>query len=202
MKLHYLYKLTFPNGKIYIGQTVDFKTRMRAHNNVANSKRLDTRLYNAIRKFGWDNVKKDILLICGSQIDMYEKQYIRLLKATQKDFGYNLQFGGSSNKIYSEESKQKMSLAHKGTTHSEETKRKMSEAKKGIQISEEHNKNKALAHRKPVNQFDKNKNFIRQWNSIVEVSMTLSINRNSISSVCNNKLNSAGGFKWEFVYNA
>ena len=45
---------------------------------------------------------------------------------------------GISGYVFSEETKKKLSEAHKGKTHSEESKRKMSEVNKGKTLSEEH----------------------------------------------------------------
>ena len=52
----------------------------------------------------------------------------------------NKTYGGDgiSGYVFSEETKKKLSEAHKGKTHSEESKRKMSEVNKGKTLSEEH----------------------------------------------------------------
>lgn len=59
--------------------------------------------------------------------------------------------------------------------------------------------NKLNSIRKPIIQYDKKGNFIKQWNSITEAEKTLNIRH--ISSVCSNDKyrHSAGGYKWEFV---
>ena len=60
MEKHYIYKLTSPSGKVYIGRTNDFIKRMQSHLSSANlgEKR---KLYAAIRKHGWDNFTKEII---------------------------------------------------------------------------------------------------------------------------------------------
>ncbi len=50
---------------------------------------------------------------------------------------------------------------------------------------------------KPLYQFDLNGEFIREWESIYEVKRKLGINPYNISSCCNNKRKSAGGFIWK-----
>lgn len=59
--------------------------------------------------------------------------------------------------------------------------------------------NKLNSIRKPIIQYDKKGNFIKQWNSIAEAEKTLNIRH--ISSVCSNDKyrHSAGGYKWEFA---
>jgi len=161
MHLYYIYKLTFPNGKVYIGQTGNFKARMREHKNS----KANYTVSRAIRKYGWENIQTEILLTCGAQIDMYERQYIRLLKSNEKELGYNVESGGNLKKFVSLETRKKLSETHKGLlagekhpmygkigelswnygkTHSEETKQKMSKSAKGKKFSAEHVKNMSL----------------------------------------------------------
>ena len=60
MEKHYIYKLTSPSGKIYIGRTVNFEKRMRSHKSSANRGE-QRKLYTAIRKYGWDSFTKEII---------------------------------------------------------------------------------------------------------------------------------------------
>lgn len=64
----------------------------------------------------------------------------------------------------------------------------------GTCISRRANKNK-----KKVAQFDKNDNFIKQFNSGLEAEKETKIDNASISRCCYNKQQKAGGFKWRFV---
>ena len=50
---------------------------------------------------------------------------------------------------------------------------------------------------KKVNQYDLNGNFIKTWDSIMDVERKLKINNGNISSCCNGKKNNAGGFIWK-----
>ena len=56
---------------------------------------------------------------------------------------------------------------------------------------------KKIPHLK-VLQFDKQDNFIKEWNSVTEIETTLSIVSTSIYSCCWGKRKSAGGFKWKY----
>jgi hypothetical protein len=56
-------------------------------------------------------------------------------------------------------------------------------------------KNKTI---KPVLQYDKNMNFIREWDSISMVTKELGIGSNSITTCCKGKYNSAGGYIWKY----
>lgn len=62
-------------------------------------------------------------------------------------------------------------------------------------------KNVSKKNKKPVNQFDRNNNFIKKWDSSLTASRKLNICKSSIINCCNKKANhkTAGGFKWEYV---
>ena len=52
---------------------------------------------------------------------------------------------------------------------------------------------------KPVEMFNMDGIFIRQFDSIKSASDYTGINKSSISYVCNRMQNQAGGYKWKFV---
>ena len=159
LKENVVYKLTFPNGKVYIGQTVQkLKNRLYAHCNdsfYVKDSGFNNHKSRAIRKYMTFEVE---VLYQGDDLDIQEINYIKEYNSTNQEYGYNIESGGSLNKIVSEETKRKISEAnkgrivseetrrkmseaqkgHKGIKHSEETKRKISESSKGIKHSEEH----------------------------------------------------------------
>lgn len=51
---------------------------------------------------------------------------------------------------------------------------------------------------KVVNQYDKNGNFIKQFNSIIEASIAVNIHPGGITKVCKNIKHTAGGYKWKY----
>ena len=54
----YLYKLTFPNGMVYIGVAFDIKERW-ANNGLHYRSQ---KVYQYIKEFGWENIKREVLL--------------------------------------------------------------------------------------------------------------------------------------------
>jgi group I intron endonuclease len=119
-----IYKITnLINNKIYIGKTkkyyksssFGYLKRFDNHINSAfsNSKFNDCpRLYNAIRKYGKDKFK--IELICESsldEIDLMEIKYIKEFNSTDKKIGYNIALGGGGRSTVniSEEIREKIS---------------------------------------------------------------------------------------------
>ena len=102
-----IYKLTYPNGKIYIGQSVNIKRRMYEHN---NPRRLQNHKWNppcdlAILKYGkFEEI--EILDLCRTkeELDQKEKYWIKYFKSNNKNFGYNLTEGGNNKTLSGEKS--------------------------------------------------------------------------------------------------
>jgi group I intron endonuclease len=135
-----IYILTSPNGKRYVGQSINCEKRIFDH---INSKYL---IGSAIRKYGFENFIQEIIECDESQLDMWERFYIHFYDSFNN--GYNLTEGGCGIRGYkhSEETKQKISNANynseryneihskntsigklnSGYKHSEETKEKIS----------------------------------------------------------------------------
>ena len=141
MKKEYcVYMHTFPNGKRYIGQT---KQKPEHRFNNGDGYKGCRYLYSAIQKFGWDNIKHEILVSGLSQkdADYYEKYYIALYESNDRRYGYNLRTGGTSGYQYTDDAKKLMSVKQIGRKQSEQTKIKRSIALKNYysthEISEE-----------------------------------------------------------------
>lgn len=128
-----IYKHTSPSGKAYIGQTNDYKARSRSHKSTQYCKAFS----NAIKKYGWDNFKHEILIdgLSKEEANNMEKVLIEQHK-TQVPNGYNLMSGGGSS-THSEETKIKMSLAKLGVKHDDKRRLKKSETNKGRVLSQE-----------------------------------------------------------------
>lgn len=118
-----IYKFTSPSGKVYIGQTTD-KYRNTQHRHTAYNRKSTRPFYKAIRKYGFENFKYEILkeIECNTKeelnnkLDSLEIYYIALHNATDEKYGYNLCNGGRTNRGYhhSEEYKETLSKKLKG----------------------------------------------------------------------------------------
>lgn len=93
-----VYKLTYPNGKIYIGISNDIKRRMYEHN---NTKRLNTH-FNApcdlaILKYGkFEEIEILEKTNDPQELNEKEKYWISYYHSNEKDKGYNLTCGGKA----------------------------------------------------------------------------------------------------------
>ena len=94
-----IYKYTFPNGKIYIGKTKSSIEDRAGSNGVRYGNR--TLVGRAIRKYGWVNVKKEIIMsgLSSSQANEKEIELIKELNATDRSVGYNLTKGGDGGAV-------------------------------------------------------------------------------------------------------
>lgn len=125
-----LYKLTFPNGKIYLGMT--YKTaeeRFKDHTYFAITNKYDYMLHRAIRKYGPDSVKIETLAVGSREYIMeLEVRAIALFKTQDTNIGYNIHKGGPGTAFYgphTEEAKAKIAKASTGRKHTSQAKRKM-----------------------------------------------------------------------------
>lgn len=95
-----IYKITnLINGKIYIGQTKNkIEERFNGHikQAKANKKSDHSILHEAIRKYGEEKFKTELLDIADSkeELDIKEKYWIKELNSQNKNIGYNITQGG------------------------------------------------------------------------------------------------------------
>jgi len=138
----FIYILTSPSGKSYVGQTTrPIEERFSEHQKPSRC----VAIYRAIKKHGWDNFDKSWYeCVDDWDLDYHETWLIREL-GTLSPGGYNLTTGGSGG-IPSEETKKKISEANTGKKHTEETKKKIRESKIGNILSEETKKKISESH--------------------------------------------------------
>lgn len=144
------------NGKIYIGQH-EFTGNLSVDNNYLGS---GVYLKRAIKKYGRENFKREILRECKTkqELNNWEKIYIRRYKSQRLDIGYNIADGdvlnGRNNPMKIPEVREKVKqtirnliphisevikaqfqngrvASFKGKHHSEETKLKISKSRIG-----------------------------------------------------------------------
>ena len=104
MEEYLIYKLTFPNGKIYIGQTHHIRKNVNLRWKNGRGY-VGTLVGNAIEKYSWKNVKKEIIeehILTKEEANKKEINYIKEFSSWigfSKNNGYNTTPGGDSNQI-------------------------------------------------------------------------------------------------------
>lgn len=96
---HIVYVHTL-NDKVYIGQTYgDNEKEWNRRFQNGNGYKRSLYFYNAIQKYGWENVRTEILFTGLSQeeANLREELLIRMYDTTNHDVGYNITLGGCGN---------------------------------------------------------------------------------------------------------
>lgn len=90
-----IYKMTFPNNKVYIGQTIDFNRRMNRYK-ILDCKS-QKKLYNALKKYNWTDIQCEIICQCDNINELNEKEteLIKEYNSRDSNYGYNISAGGS-----------------------------------------------------------------------------------------------------------
>ena len=116
MRKFYVYVLTCPNEKRYVGCTTKRKPESRWQE--GRSYQYNKCFYSDILKYGWDNITRDVFEV-DSKEEMYRKEIelISFYHTNDPRHGYNHSIGGEKSAL--------------GCTRTEETRRKMSETRKG-----------------------------------------------------------------------
>lgn len=133
MAAYSVYKLTSPNGKIYIGIT---SKKPEYRWNGGKGYWQNKHLYSAILKYGWMNFKREILAsgltkkaACALEIEL-----VKMHKSNNPKYGYNNSVGGEApaagRKATKEEIEKRVSKI-KGKPMSERGRKNISDAKSG-----------------------------------------------------------------------
>ena len=121
----YLYVLDFPNGKSYVGISKHAHRRFGQHKTGAATNKAGV-LYDAIRKYGWDNVRRTVLVVGPREyIESIEIEAIAIWNC-RLPYGYNTALGGRSCAMLLPEVAAKL----RGRVVSDETRAKLSAANK------------------------------------------------------------------------
>jgi group I intron endonuclease len=130
------------NKKFYFGVTQQtLEKRWQQHK--CNSSRKNYHLYNAIKKYGFENFKIEIVFNANSKEEMFKKEIelIKLYQSNNREYGYNNSNGGDASRFgckLTNQQKNKISEYQKNRLRipfTEETKIKMSKSAKGRDMS-------------------------------------------------------------------
>lgn len=218
-----IYKITnIINGKCYIGQSVNLKSRIKSHKSMLKHNNEDNPLLRkATKKYGYEKFEIEIIKYCKEEeLDLYEQYYIDYYKSHKRENGYNIELGGSTHKHLSKEQIEKMKRNKKGKLigkdnpfygkhHTKETKERLSKIKKGNKncvgrILSDETKQKIgeankLQNAKAVECYNRNGDYIMEYRSISEACKTLNYKSSAaISQCCIGKRYTACNFQWKF----
>lgn len=133
MTKYWVYIHTCPDGKRYVGVTMQENPKVRW--DCGRGYRNGQPFYLAVLKFGWNNIQHEVFE-AGSEEEMYEKEKELIAKydTTDPEKGYNVAKGGKGSWGIerTEEYKHRISETLKGRHHSEETRKKRTESLRNV----------------------------------------------------------------------
>lgn len=166
-----VYKHTSPSGKVYIGITSLSVYERWANGNGYRTQKV---FWRAIKKYGWDNFKHEVLFTDMSKedaklkeielIDFYKSNCTKWQNPT---YGYNSTDGGD--------------LRESGFTLSEDTKQRISNS--------DYHTNK----RKSIDCFDLNGKFLKTYNDLNSIALENNVQKTNIVKCCTKKIKSLNG---------
>ena len=217
--MYKVYKYTnLLNGKIYIGQTCSSLEKRAGHNGYKYKKCIY--FYNAIKKYGWNNFRGEILLdnLTREEANLMEIKLISFYNSNNKSIGYNISDGGNTNSvrrrsvyqydlegnyiqkfISATEAENKLGISsgrissaclHSGTA-----------GKYQWRYTKEKHIDKGYINgiNKKVYQYDLNGNYLKCYDSLSKAGEQFSLDAfKHISDCCNNKRSVAYGYQWSF----
>lgn len=183
-----IYRHITPENKSYIGVT-KLKVNDRFQN--GNGYKNCSRFKKAIDKYGWENIKHEILYISNDKEEalLKEIEFISLFKSNDENYGYNIERGGSKKNLVGKYN------SFYGNHHTFEQKQKWSLERKGKLAWNRNKYGKINKTNKRVKCVETGKIF----ECVRDVERQLNIIHSSISKCCNKKIKTAGGYHWEFI---
>lgn len=223
MRFGVIYRLSIKNTKYFLyGSTILSVSKRKATylQYLRNNKYSNKLLQNLYNKYGensliftivQENIPENILgdiesIFIGNNcsriednnggMNMRDGKRIRFsLKVKEK---MSLSQKGSkkpwNSHPLSKETKEKMRIAKIGFKHTKETLEKMNKDRIGKKMKPHNRPNNGIK----ILQFDKNMNFIKEWDKILCVENQLNILSTSIINSLNGRSKTAGGFIWKY----
>lgn len=136
-----IYKITnIVNGKVYIGQTTKTLEHRKAGHLQAAKDGLNRHLYNAMRKYGFENFKFEEICKTSSksELNYLEAKYIIEYDSVRN--GYNMGYGGDNNVMFSEKVKSKHDAIMRTDDVRLKISKSMTEYRKNNPFTPEHRK--------------------------------------------------------------
>lgn len=184
MNKYFVYKHTTPSGKVYIGITCQRLSQRWANGKGYKCQRL---FANSIKKYGWDNIKHEILFEELTKEQAEQKEIELIAKYKAQGISLNAAMGGGLTQGWhqTEEVKHLISKLYSGAgnpqygkPHSKEHNTKISEALKGRPRPQEvrdkisrgsKGKHKSESHKVAISNSIKGRRFIHKDGKLKQV---------------------------------
>ena len=207
-KLYTVYRHIFPNGKSYIGITCVNPYHRRWRNGYGY--RGQPKMYNAIVKYGWENVTHEILFSNLPLDEANRAEQAMISKFNSVENGYNISTGGGGTYGIpcSEETKFKIGNANRGKTCVDKQRLAIYTAKHGVwnkgkALTGEHYRKIAEERRarcnKPISAYNPaTMEKVLSFESCVSAAEKLGVLKGEISRCAVGKRKTSHGFVWRY----
>lgn len=212
------------NGKIYIGQSINIKARLRSHicsaYNQNKKNDYDLVIHKAIRKYGADNFSYEIIEECPKE-KLNEREEYWIVYYDSYYNGYNSTKGGDNYdhlgkpvELYDYDGNYVMTIKsatdvakYLGISRAVVYQVLYGQRKscKNYQLKYKDDDKKIITKYKnrqggkiPVVQLDKYGNLIQEFESTYAAARELDLDASAITKCCRKKLKSCGGFHWKY----
>ena len=193
-----IYKITNPEGKVYIGRSKNIEIRFKRYSQYKTTN-IQPKLFNSFDKYGFENHIFEILDF-RDNIEL-ESKYIKEYNS-YKD-GLNSNSGGGGPLKHNEVTRNLISIAGKNNKG-----KRINSHWKGKSRGKEFADNMSLNRKgkpnpknsKPILQYNLEGNFIKEWSSIKDANLSLGKGKDSsaIGECCKGKKQTAYKFKWKY----
>ena len=204
-----VYRHIFPNGKSYIGITSQnpYWRRWRGGSGYHDQ----PKMYNAIKKYGWENVLHEVLAKGLSLNDANRVEQEMVAKFDSVANGYNISSGGGGTYGIpcSEETKSKIGQANKGKPASDPMRlsrytKEHGAWNKGKRLTGEHYRkiveerkrrcSKRIACYDPITH-----ELIKVYESCVSAAIAVGVSKENISRCALGGRKTSAGYEWRYV---
>jgi group I intron endonuclease len=156
----YIYVLTSPSGRKYVGQTINLNKRFEEYRNQRIWQQI--KIFSAIKKYGWDNFNIEIIEfnnLTQKELDDLEIYYIKRWDSYVN--GYNCTIGGLGKRVHYTIEERKLARLENLKRYREKNKEKIRKSNARYQSS-----NLGIATKKEYYEkyYSKNKKIIAEKN--------------------------------------
>ncbi len=197
--LGYVYKITNPEGKVYVGSTIQLETRQNSYRRNKNKQQI--KIHRSIQKYGYEkHIFEVIWEGDSSEMLKNERLFGDQLNVMDRENGLNLILPGfnAMPRIISKETSERIGRSNIGKKQPKEGRLLVSLNHKRLSPSDITKKKLRDAKGKSIEQLDQFGFFIKKYGSTIEASEITGIGRSSIKECVNGRSKSAGGFMWRY----
>jgi group I intron endonuclease len=211
-----VYKITSPQGRVYVGQAVNIEKRLRDYQKLKCKSQ--TRLHNSLVKYGTINHTFEVIEECSIDLLNERERYWQECYDVLSRQGLNCKLTNTFDKsgVHSEETKKRQSEANLGKIISEEVRLKIkntlqgrppaNKGTKGLYTqTEESNIKRSISGKqsstvsKKIIQYTKQGHPVKEWDSAREAGLFFSKYAGSaIIECCKGKRKSIYGFIFKY----